>query len=106
MRGFTRGVKVFGGLVEEIQATINLLAGIEGNDAVVRRNSVRGNGGSGIACFDCVVTENVARDNLRSAFNMGGGGVFGSNTVFANGFVELTQTVTTQHNSSCSGAPC
>jgi hypothetical protein len=108
IRGFSNGVQAFGGLLEELDLISNSSSGLSGNDAVVRRNNARANGGFGIECADCVVTENVARDNASSGFAMGGNGVFGSNQLRSsfNQTLDLTDTVTSQHNSNCDGFTC
>jgi hypothetical protein len=106
--GFSRGVKIFGGLVEEMHVSRNLIDGIEANDAIVRRNDASRNHGIGIQCFDCVVTENAAALNVGNGFDMSGGGVFGSNT-FASSLgttISLSSLVVSQHNSSCDGFAC
>ena len=107
VRGFSRGVKTFGGLVEQVQVSSNAIDGIEANDAVIQRSVARSNGGPGIQAFDSVVTDNQARGNHGSGFFMGGGGVFSNNTIFPNDpTADLTDTITTTHSSSCGGAPC
>jgi hypothetical protein len=108
VKGFARGVKTFGGLVEEMHVSGNVIDGIEGNDVVVRRNDASSNHGIGIQCFDCVVTENVATLNGSNAFFMGGGGVFASNTTKSSLGVNisLSSLVVTQRNSSCDGFAC
>src|SRR5438046_7085172 len=45
VRGFTRGISTFGGIVEQINAQGNLLAGIAGSNAAARRNDASANHG-------------------------------------------------------------
>jgi hypothetical protein len=108
VKGFSRGVKLFGGLVEEIHASSNLIDGIEGNDSVIRRNDTSFNKGIGIQCFNCVVSENVSTLNGGNGFNMGGGGVFSANTMKSSlgTQLEITILVVSTHSSSCDGNPC
>ncbi|HLK62250.1 MAG TPA: hypothetical protein VKU19_02335 [Bryobacteraceae bacterium] len=108
VRGFSRGVKIFGGLVEEMHVSGNLIDGIEGNDSVIRRNDASLNAGIGIQCFNCVVSENVATLNASNGFNLGGGGVFSANSMKSSlgQGLEITQLVVTTHNNSCDGFPC
>jgi hypothetical protein len=108
VRGFSRGVKLFEGLVEEMHISNNVIDGIEANDSVVRRNDVSQNGGIGIQCFNCVVAENASTLNAGSGFNLGGGGVFSGNTMKSSlgQRLEITQLVVSSNNNSCDGSPC
>lgn len=106
VRGFSRGVSTFGGIVEEITAQSNFIAGISAEDAVVRRNNASRNHGAGITGINSVVTENVANSNQGNGFIMVFGGVFGSNST-SNAFgADIAVEVTTQGNNSCNGHVC
>jgi hypothetical protein len=108
VQGFSRGVKIFGGLVEGMHASGNVIDGIEANDSVITGNNASQNHGVGIQAFNSVVTSNVATLNGSSGFVMGGGGVFGSNTLKSSlgTQISLTQLVVSQMNSSCDGSVC
>ena len=83
VRGFSRGVSTFGGVVEDITAESNFIAGISRKDALVRSNNSSRNQGAGITCADCVVTENVANSNHGNGFIM----VFGE---YSEAMVKVT----------------
>jgi len=106
VRGFSRGISTFGGVVEEITAQSNFIAGISAFDAVVRRNDASRNHGAGIACADCVVSENIADSNHGNGFIMVFGGVFGSNSTQNSLGADVGVEVTSQNNNSCSGHVC
>jgi len=106
VRGFSRGILTFGGIVEGITAYSNFIAGIHGFDAVVRRNDASRNHGAGIACESCVVTENIADSNQGNGFIMVFGGVFGSNSFTNSANADISNDVTSQGNNSCNGHVC
>ena len=89
--------------LEEISAQGNLEFGIQGSDAIVRKNDASHNHGSGIGCNTCTVVENVAASNQGNAFIVGFGGVFGDNT--AGGGVDNFGAIS-NNNNSCSGFRC
>jgi len=107
VRGFTNGILTFGGIVEEITAQSNL-TGIFAFDAVVRKNDASRNHVDGIACNQCVVTENIAALNLGNNFHLVFGGVFASNTAVAKtGLgVNISTEVVSLNNSSCNSTRC
>lgn len=106
VRGFTNGILTFGGVVEEITAQGNL-TGIFAFDAVVRKNDASRNHVDGIACNQCVVTENVAVFNQSNQFHLVFGGVFASNTAVGAGLgVNNSNEVISLNNNSCNGTRC
>ena len=107
VRGFTNGVLTFGGIVEEITAQSNL-TGIFGFDAVIRKNDASRNNVDGIACNQCVVTENVAAFNQSNNFHLVFGGVFASNTAVARAGlgVNISKDVVSLNNNSCNSTRC
>ncbi len=112
VRGFHTGIFTEGGLVEDVQLLSNSAFGTNAFNAVLRRNNVAANGGTGIGCGSCVVTENVVTSNAGQAAILAEGTVFGSNLFFRNGSLLLTDASSvSQHNSSCvdnngNGGPC
>ena len=107
VRGFTNGILTFGGIVEEITAQSNL-TGIFAFDAVVRKNDASRNHVDGIACNQCVVTENVAALNLSNQFHLVFGGVFASNTAVARTGLgaNISNDVISLNNNSCNSTRC
>lgn len=107
VRGFTNGILTFGGVVEEITAQGNL-TGIFAFDAVVRKNDASRNHVDGIACNQCVVTENIAAFNLSNDFHLVFGGVFASNTAVARAGLgaNIDNQVVSLNNNSCNGFRC
>jgi hypothetical protein len=107
VRGFTNGILTFGGVVEEITAQSNL-TGIFAFDAVVRKNDTSRNHVDGIACNQCVVTENMAAFNQSNQFHLVFGGVFASNTAVARAGlgVNISNDVVSLDNNSCNSFRC
>jgi len=106
VRGFSRGVTSFGGLIEEITAESNFIDGIDGFDVVIRRSDASRNHGAGIACGNCVVTENLANSNHGNGFIMVFGGVFRSNSTSNSFDADIDNSVTSQQSNSCDGHVC
>jgi hypothetical protein len=110
VRGFSRGILTFGGIVEEITAQGNLIAGIHGFDAVVRRNEASRNHVDGIVCNQCTVTDNIAAFNQSNQFHLVFGGVFANNTAVSptsiDPGVNIFGGVVSLNNNSCNSTRC
>jgi hypothetical protein len=106
VQGFITGIVNNGGVVEDIHASNNFDS-IVATNALVRRNFITNNS-AGLICTSCTVLDNHSSFSVDFAFNLFGGGVFGSNT--AVGHISLAPNVVSQGNNACTdgvnGGPC
>jgi hypothetical protein len=107
--GLNNGIFIYNSsniLVEDIHAGGNQTAGIQVQDAVVRRNTTSLNGQFGIVASNSLVTENVSNFNGGRGLFMDGG-LYGSNTMQGNSNPPFfTLYAISQNNNNCEGTIC
>jgi len=103
VHGFPVGVRMFGGLIEDVRVSDNWYFGIQAQNSILRHLDVETNSQVGIQASNCLTMENTILDNGTKQIDAFGGGVFSHNVIhwyLSNG-ISVSSSVVNEHNSSC-----